>query len=233
MTLDLALLRHRRQQAAAVGLRQRAFVARLFASRLAASRPTPIDRVLRRTATSSTVQRLTVHAWMVQSVLPQHHTTVERHLRLETQHSASPSERLLRSPERLHERTLLERLRHHTHTLLQRHATVAPVARALQQQQVSASIDRGAASPARPVASPVPRLTTTLLTTSRTSPAAPPPRTQTVAERDVRGPRSPGLAGEPAVPIVLPAQEMSRVTEHVMQQLDRRFLSYCERTGRT
>jgi hypothetical protein len=33
-------------------------------------------------------------------------------------------------------------------------------------------------------------------------------------------------------PITLPDQELSRVTDHVIRQLDRRVLSYCERTGR-
>lgn len=33
-------------------------------------------------------------------------------------------------------------------------------------------------------------------------------------------------------PVVLPEQELSRVTDHVIRQLDRRVLSYCERTGR-
>jgi len=32
--------------------------------------------------------------------------------------------------------------------------------------------------------------------------------------------------------MVLPEQELSRVTDHVIRQLDRRVLSYCERTGR-
>ena len=33
------------------------------------------------------------------------------------------------------------------------------------------------------------------------------------------------------VPLSLPPQELSRVTDHVIRQLDRRVLSYRERTG--
>ncbi len=41
-------------------------------------------------------------------------------------------------------------------------------------------------------------------------------------------------ASRPSTPaFALPAQELSRVTEHVIRQLDQRVLSYRERTGRT
>lgn len=41
-------------------------------------------------------------------------------------------------------------------------------------------------------------------------------------------------ASRPATPaFALPAQELSRVTDHVIRQLDQRVLSYRERTGRT
>jgi hypothetical protein len=36
----------------------------------------------------------------------------------------------------------------------------------------------------------------------------------------------------PAPPLVLPAQELSRLTDHVIRQLDHRVLSWQERTGR-
>lgn len=45
---------------------------------------------------------------------------------------------------------------------------------------------------------------------------------------DARQPRP----AAPAAPFVLPAQELSRLTDHVIRQLDHRVLSWQERTGR-
>jgi hypothetical protein len=53
------------------------------------------------------------------------------------------------------------------------------------------------------------------------------PETTRRADRDIAAAHN--AAG--AVP-TLPLQELSRVTEHVIKQLDRRVLSYRERTGR-
>lgn len=44
-------------------------------------------------------------------------------------------------------------------------------------------------------------------------------------------PRQPRFAA-PAAPLVLPPQEVSRLTDHVIRQLDHRVLSWQERTGR-
>jgi hypothetical protein len=70
------------------------------------------------------------------------------------------------------------------------------------------------------------------LTTLRAQPA-PPPRGGAP-----EGPgRPPPLPAQPSVrtpaapPVVLPADELSRVTEHVLRTLDRRVLSHRERTG--
>jgi hypothetical protein len=52
------------------------------------------------------------------------------------------------------------------------------------------------------------------------------------AAADVRPGDSQPRVGRPAPPLVLPAQELSRLTEHVIRQLDHRVLSWQERTGR-
>jgi hypothetical protein len=89
----------------------------------------------------------------------------------------------------------------------------------------------------RGIAAPVPRLPAVLL---RTQPAAAPrlpaaARGDRPADAPWAAPRTPRAAptmSDSVEPVVLPPRELSRVTDHVIRQLDRRIVSYAERTGR-
>lgn len=235
MKPDLAPVRQRRQLAAAVGLRQRAFLAGLYGGVKARwLQPVPVDRVLRRTVVGIMVQRFTVHAWRVLPVLSQRHTVVERLLRSggHVGPMAVPPHHGPSSQAHWHETRLREHLLRSTQTLLARYGAVVPLARAFRQGSPTWVPGQAAAPTAWPLAQAVPRLNTTLLSTRGPGDAATASRVQTGTDRDAQGPRPIPLAAAAIAPMVLPAQEMSRVTEHVLQQLDRRFLSYRERTGR-
>lgn len=85
-------------------------------------------------------------------------------------------------------------------------------------------------------AAPPPRVSMTLARGPSPAPLAnaPAPRHEAEPPRLER-PRtaaSPSAAAQAEGGLRLPAQELSRVTEHVIHQLDQRVLSYRERTGR-
>ena len=210
--------------------RHRDFVARLRGGARVSPRVTPVERVMRRAVVLQPLQRVTVQAWMLQPVLPlQHMRVVERQSHSKHHGPTVRIERVLQLRERQQHATLRERLLQHTTTLLMRHASVAPVARAMKQAQPAAVATPGERSSAwAPRA--VPPVATTVLSPAGRSQAAEARRPVTPAGREPAAQRPSALPGL-AQPLVLPPQEMSRVTDHVMQQLDRRLLSYRERTG--
>ncbi len=233
MKTDLPLLtalRARATRLAAVAARQRLFVERLFGTRVS-NRLMPIERVMRRAVLLQPVTRLSVHQWMSNAALASQRALLERHVRVEHAGAERHTERVLDRRERHTVRTLRERLVRHAATLLQRHAAVAPAARALR----SAAPGRAVPAPVQPpwlAPRAVPPVHTTVLSAGgRASPARQAPTAE--ARRDEAPPRLPALQpGQPAAALVLPPQEMTRVTDHVMQQLDRRMVSYRERMGR-
>ena len=118
---------------------------------------------------------------------------------------------------------------HHRETLLLRRAvarlhtatrSVARTERTLRAvstptpQRVPMSLARGP--------SPLPRPDT----------AQPPRDAEPPTPERTRAPAASAAGGAAASTFALPAQELSRVTEHVIRQLDQRVLSYRERTGR-
>ena len=234
MKTDLPLLtalRARATRLATVAVRQRRFAERLFGKR-ESIRLMPIDRVLRRAVLLQPVTRLSVHQWMANAAPASQQVRLERHVRVERAGALRHTERVLERRERDTVRTLRERLVRQATTLLQRHVAVAPVALARRNAEQGRAVPAALQPPwlAPRTVSPV---RATVLSaggrgsTARQAPAVEPAR--------LDGPpaRLPALQqGQPAAALVLPPQEMTRVTDHVMQQLDRRMVSYRERMGR-
>lgn len=234
MKTDLPLLtalHARATRLAAVAARQRLFAERLFGARVP-NRLMPIERVMRRAVLLQPVTRLSVHQWMSNAALAPQRAPLERDVRVERAAGTQHTERVLERRGRDTVRTLRERLARHATTLLQRHVAVAPVARALRD----AGPGRAAPAAVRPpwlAPRAVPPVRTTVLSAGgRASPARQAPAAEP-ARRDDAPPRLPAWPpGPAAAALVLPPQEMTRVTDHVMQQLDRRMVSYRERMGR-
>ena len=183
-----------------------------------ATRVPAIERVMRRLASVQVHRGATLHL-RLQALLAgfrkQHTERIERQLL----RAAAPPVPVLRE----HEKTLrIERVRHQRLLVLQTTRTEAPAAPALRPSFVMRVEHRHAA----------PRLQLIL---ARTQPvpaqaaAAPPGESVTTSARPAPShPRS----APPAAPMVLPPQELSRLTEHVIGQLDQRVRSWQERTGR-
>jgi len=229
MKAEPSLLCARRERLASVLTRQRAFAERLFRRRRAA-RATPLDRVMRRAVLlPQPLQHTSVHQWMLAPVLSLQR--VERQLRVERHGPQRNTERLLQR-EREHVVTLRQTMLQHATMLLQRHASVLPVSRAMSQALPTipaSAVQTQAAWLAPRAVSPVP---TTVLASAGRAAAAQARRPADPTRQEAAPQRSLPPLGAPLQAMVLPAQEMSRVTEHVMQQLDRRMVSCRERLGR-
>lgn len=183
-----------------------------------ARRVPAIERVMRRLASVQLHRAATLHL-RVQALLAggrmQHTERIERQLL----RAAAPAVPVLRG----HEKTLrIERVRHQRLLVLRTTRTEAPAPAALRPSVLMRVEHRHAA----------PRLQMTL---ARTQPA---PAQAAAAEHGGKATTSARLApsqprsASPAAPLVLPPQELSRLTEHVIGQLDQRVRSWQERTGR-
>lgn len=186
----------------------------------------PLERVMRRSAIRSHA------AFHLHLQLPARlASVVERHTeRRIVQPAAGPQ----RSMQVRIMRSLMPVLRHE---LLQR----------LAERPIERRTVPGAAAPAPQLAAAArvgqrqaaPRVETVMLRTQPTGAnAAAAAVAATGASLAAASPR-PGTtqapstpSASPAAPLVLPAREMSRLTDHVIRQLDHRVLSWQERTGR-
>lgn len=132
------------------------------------------------------------------------------------------------------ERVIEQRRAHHTYERIE--TRTHDRMRSILLRQVAASVTQRA-STARPPATrreqstDFPRIATTMVR-SATSPQTtePPPNAPIQSRSAIDAVTAPPRMGPPAVTPV-PAQELTRVTEHVLRTLDRRVLSYRERTG--
>lgn len=138
------------------------------------------------------------------------------------------------SPRPVHEVSVRERL---LHTRL-RVATLVRERERMVVRHTAATLAVHMAPPqpaeARPAVRPsaYPRVAMTLTRTQ--SPAATTAAASAESERERRTAVTAGFTdrrGASALSAALPAQELARVTEHVLRTLDRRVLSYRERTG--
>lgn len=200
---------------------RRSFLAsRRQAGRHARGRASPLERVMRRSA---------IHSHSVFHVYLQPRARlapgVVRHTeRREVQLTARPQLPLpvrtawRRMPAIRHE--LLQRL---SERLIERW-TVAAAATPMPRPAVAMRVDRRQAAP---------RIETVMLRSQPPGAKVAAAADATFARAPDQRPRAapPSLA-QPAPPLVLPVQEMSRLTEHVIRQLDHRVLSWQERTGR-
>jgi len=201
-----------------VGTRHTSFLARLRIAGRTAQPVTPVERCLRRATPLVAGSR-----WQVALLLAFH-----RSLRAATPVMHRTGRHTLRV-----ERTIVLR----DHHALQREAS------RLHTQVVSVLVHRVALSSRSPApatrtntpaaASPrdVPRLALTMV---RTHAPADRPTEVDRARPPTRSPaRSPDWDGrlQQVTASPLPAQELSRVTEHVLRTLDRRVLSWRERSG--
>jgi hypothetical protein len=205
------LLRSLRRGACAVPLR-------------AASRFTPIERVMRRCAVRVVAARgvsanLTLHAWLRAGIsvpeLPAGTAPTLRSGRAARAPRPMLRERVTVVQRSLHEH-LLERLAVATASASApavRAATVARIEHRTVYPRVPAMQIRAAV-----VATAAARIGAQVPEAPRVAPL---PGLSTDARRAVPD----------AAPVLAP-QELSRVTDHVIHQLDRRVLSYLERTGR-
>lgn len=118
---------------------------------------------------------------------------------------------------------------HHRETLLLQR-TVARL------QSTSRSIVRVERTLRETATAPPQRVPMTLARSPAPAPrveaAAPRPETEPPMPERARATASSSAAAKAESALKLPAQELSRVTEHVIRQLDQRVLSYRERTGR-
>jgi hypothetical protein len=188
--------------------------------RRTAGRFTAIERVMRRAALHQS-RAFTAHV-NLQALLS---AGITRHTqRLELRSLRGPGFAMPARPR--HERlTLLQRVLHQR--LLQR--IIRPAAPATTPTPRAPVVTRAQQRSAWPRPQ---------LTMVRTQPPLPPqaaftePASNIAAFRDPRrAPAHPHAAAMTA-PLVLPPQELSRLTDHVIRQLDHRVLSWQERTGR-
>lgn len=228
--LLLPLLRARRL--AAVAMRQRALAKRGFGV-CSPLHATPIERVMRRAVIARTVvDRRSVHHWLLQPVLPIQQRLVERQLHVERTAPSRPTLQVLQRLEHETRHTMRERMIQHTASLVQRHASVAPVARAMRRAEPAVAAGTQP-QPTWLAALAVPPVPTTVLAPAGRAAAKDAQRPAEPTRRDEPSRWPPALPpGTAMQPMLLPPQEMSRVTDHVMQQFDRRMLSLRERTGR-
>jgi len=188
-------------------------------ARHARGRVAPLDRVMRRSAIHSHGV-FHVHLQLLARLAARAIRQTERR---EVRPTPGPRLPLQVGTERLQMPAIRHELfLHLSERLIERRTLLMPVSRAPQPAVVTRIEQRHAA----------PRIETIMLRSQ-------PPGAKAAAAADARAavasPR-PGATQTPAAPqtqpLVLPAQEMSRLTEHVIRQLDHRVLSWQERTGR-
>ncbi|MBT1539640.1 hypothetical protein B7R78_0021935 [Ralstonia solanacearum] len=182
-----------------------------------AARANALDRVMRRTAVHIS-SAFTAH---VRPLALRPGSVIRHTERVDVRHGRTPGLpvvgtrqqiRFVMSQRTLHER-LIERLTHAQATTVV--PAIFPIARAEQREMVpriQMVMVRGLPPEAK----------TATATTGSMIPA--------LGEARVHAPQ-PRFA-PPAPPLVLPPQELSRLTDHVIRQLDHRVLSWQERTGR-
>jgi hypothetical protein len=195
-------------------LRQQQFIASLFAARRVGPALSPLARVLRRARdpqvhhTSLSINvllRLSRHTVSMQGEM---HREFERHERVHT-HQTHTMEHVIDRQRMLERRVIEGRM------------CVGPSTTA--QLTTRERIERSTLFERLPMA------------LAQTKPAS----TKPAALHEVRSERARSIPDEPVslipaqrTPASLPANELARVTDHVIKQLDRRVLSYRERTGR-
>ncbi|HEU4602355.1 MAG TPA: hypothetical protein VFS24_10320 [Steroidobacteraceae bacterium] len=197
------------------GLLRQQFIAGLFAARRVAPGLSPLARVLRRARephahyasySINVLVRLSQHA---ASMHREVRSEIERHERVHTVHTHTLKHIIDR--QRMLERRVFE-------------SRMSAVPGASAQLTVRERIERSTLFERLPMAF---------------APTRPATTKQTVAPQQVRGERARPMVDESMSPMAaqltpasLPANELARVTDHVIKQLDRRVLSYRERTGR-
>jgi hypothetical protein len=189
-----------------------------IANRRVAGCVTAIERVMRRSAV-------------------QLHRAFTAHVRLQALRAAGVTQHVHRTEVRQ-----LPGLPVPVHTIRQQQRILV-TQRLLRQRLVERRVTRTEAAAAAPRLSFVtraeqrqgPRLPMTLV---RSQPVTAKPATAATTGTEITGPERERLApSQPrfapsAPPLVLPPQELSRLTDHVIRQLDHRVLSWQERTGR-
>lgn len=195
---------------------------RLSAGRRLAARVSPLERVMRRSAAvqAGRAVRVQVGVHLLLS------TTVVRR----TERGAAVPAKALAVPAPAPVPTLTRQLR----TLASRHV--------LHERLVERGARGGASAQAPRMAfvtrveqrQAAPHLQLTLLraSTAPVAAASAPSDAQQPASMPARAQEKSTRIVPPAPPLVLPAQELSRLTDHVIRQLDHRVLSWQERTGR-
>jgi hypothetical protein len=194
--------------------RQQQFVASLFAARRVTARLSPLARVLRRAREPQTHH--TSLAINVLLRLSRHAVSMQREVRREFERHERVHTRETHTLEHVIDRQrLLER------RVLEGRMSVAPSMSA--QLTVRERIERSTVFERLPMA----------LAQAKAVP------TRSAAVHETRSERARSIPDEPVsllpaqrTPASLPANELARVTDHVIKQLDRRVLSYRERTGR-
>lgn len=182
-------------------------------------RITPLERVMLRSAAVHLQRSFAAHV-SLQAFLSAgiaRHTHNIRTLRTLERTALVPAPRLLEKRVRMTQRVLHERL-------VQRLAA-SPPQRALPRAAMVTRVEQ------RHV---FPRVQSTLV---RAQPSVPPAarmpaNPSAVAALDLRSSSAPPRMRTIAAPLTLAPQELSRLTDHVIRQLDHRVLSYQERTGR-
>jgi hypothetical protein len=213
-------------------LRHRAFVARIRRGASAASRVPGVTQVLRRSAMRVLVRQRNVERFVARLTLRElapvflvrAGSTTKPGLLRETRHRETRS-----GFERIVEQRLQSRERNETRIVERRTGVVvrsAPPAFAIAARPAFARVEQRAAFP--PLARTLVRASAAPPTTAVRSETAPPPFAHPDERRAVT--RFGGAIGTPET-VSLPPAELARVTKHVIGELDRRVLSYRERTG--
>lgn len=126
-------------------------------------------------------------------------------------------------------------LRRHDHTQLTHHVLQQRLLERLSPPRAPATTTQVSLVTQMAQRQAAPRLPMTMVRSQAApAPAASAARSEAEAPPATSRPGRPSTprAPSPAAPLVLPAQELSRLTEHVIRQLDHRVLSWQERTGR-
>lgn len=196
------------------GLLRQRFIAGLFAARRVAPGLSPLARVLRRARephahyasySINVLLRLSQHAASMDREV---RSEIERHERVHTVHTHTLKH-------------IIDRQRMLERRVIEGRMCVGPSTTA--QLTTRERIERSTLFERLPMA------------LAQTKPAS----TKPAALHEVRSERARSIVDESVSPISgqrapasLPANELARVTDHVIKQLDRRVLSYRERTGR-
>jgi hypothetical protein len=196
--------------------RHAAFTARLAGARRSRRPISPVVRTLRR-----------LRNWTLQVLRPVQVTMhfAWRGTAVQSMQSASPAP----LPRTLLLARLTSRVATHHHTLRTPQHSIAPMRTMLL---TSTRVERALRVEQKTI---FPRMPLPLTRTTSASVRAEDRRSPAVVEAaapfEMRPRISPSANAKPQA-IALPPQELSRVTEHVIRQLDQRVLSYRERTGR-